>query len=74
MTQLVTLPNGDIHSFPDEATPQMISQALGLPSPQANPINPNYPKAADLSNNLNAQDYKDIVAKDNEALQIFPKT
>lgn len=30
MTHLVTMPDGSTHIFPDEATPDMISEALGL--------------------------------------------
>ncbi len=30
MTQTVTMPDGSIHNFPDEATPEMMSKALGL--------------------------------------------
>lgn len=33
MTQSVTLPDGSIHNFPDEATPQMISSALNVKPP-----------------------------------------
>jgi hypothetical protein len=33
MTQTVTAADGTVHEFPDEATPEMISEALGLASP-----------------------------------------
>lgn len=36
MTQTVTMPDGSIHNFPDEATPDMISGALNL-QPQNQP-------------------------------------
>lgn len=36
MTQTVSMPDGTVHNFPDEATPQMISGALGLNSPTSN--------------------------------------
>ncbi len=37
MTQTVTLPDGSIHNFPDEATPEMMSAVLGLKSSAAKP-------------------------------------
>ena len=38
MAQIVTMPDGARHEFPDEATPEMISQALGLgPKPEPQP-------------------------------------
>lgn len=37
MSQQVTMPDGSLHNFPDEATPEMMQAALG--APQADPIN-----------------------------------
>lgn len=37
MSQIVTDENGVRHSFPDEATPEMIAQALGASAPAASP-------------------------------------
>lgn len=33
--QSVTMPDGTVHEFPDEATPEMIAQALGVSAPEA---------------------------------------
>jgi len=33
MTQTVTLPDGTVHRFPDEATPEMIAEAIGVEPP-----------------------------------------
>lgn len=35
MAQTVTMPDGALHTFPDEATPEMIAGALGVGAPQA---------------------------------------
>lgn len=46
MSQIVTLPDGTSHEFPDEATPEMIAGALGLPlgdsQPAAAPAKPGF--------------------------------
>jgi hypothetical protein len=38
MPQIVTMPDGTTHEFPDEATPAMIGKALGLGAPKSAPV------------------------------------
>jgi hypothetical protein len=53
MTQSVTLPDGSIHNFPDEATPEMIAGALGVSAPpSAQPANPQVGTGMDVAKSV----------------------